>query len=87
MKYFSGILAGFRRLVSWRAIPCPASTRGTRENWRYWTLYTYFEDRGEGMIQLGYLSQKSAIANAREMARITHVDSEQGFIFATRDRK
>lgn len=87
MKYFSDVLAGVRRLVSWRAIPRPASTRGIRENWRYWTLYTYFEDRGEGMIQLGYLSQKLAIANAREIARITHVDSEQGFIFATRDRK
>ncbi len=87
MKYFYGILAAIRRAVSWRATPHPASTRGTRENWRYWTLHTYFEDRAEGMIQLGYLPQKSAIADARELGRITHIDGEQGFIFATRDRK
>ncbi len=87
MKYLFDILATIRRLVSWRAIPRPASSRGIRENWRYWTLHTYFEDRAEGMIQLGYLPQKSALTEAREFGRITHIDGEQGFIFATRDRK
>lgn len=61
--------------------PVFASRQWNTEIWGFWQIYRYENDSPRGKIDLGVCNQAYAVRRARELGRITYIDTEYAKIF------